>query len=64
MEPYKELNKYSRNMGYKGPYGRGASETQAKYIIPDMLARAIQQDVESAVSWAAQELKLAYAGKV
>ncbi len=60
MEPYKELSKYGRNMGYKGPYGRGASETQAKYIIADMLARAIQSDVESAISWAEGELKLAY----
>jgi multiple sugar transport system substrate-binding protein len=63
MEPYKELNKYGRNMGYKGPYGRGASEAQAKYIVADMLARAIQQDVDSAVKWAAQELKLSYEGK-
>jgi multiple sugar transport system substrate-binding protein len=63
MEPYKELNKYGRNMGYKGPYGRGASEAQAKYIIADMLARSIQQDVESAVKWGEQELKLAYQGK-
>lgn len=63
MEPYKELSKYGRNMGYKGPYGRGASETQAKYIIADMLARSIQQDVESAVTWAENELNLAYAKK-
>ena len=63
MEPYKELSKYGRNMGYKGAYSRGASEAQAKYIIVDMLARAIQQDVESAITWAESELKLVYAAK-
>jgi len=63
MEPYKELNKYGRNMGYKGPYGRGASEVQSKYIIADMLARAIRDDPDSAVKWAAQEMTLAYQAK-
>lgn len=60
MEPYKECNKYARNMGYKGPFNRGSAEVQAKYIIADMLARGIQQDPESAVKWAENELKLIY----
>src|SRR5262249_36568308 len=33
MEPYKDLTKYGRNMGYKGAYNRASSEVQAKYII-------------------------------
>jgi len=60
MEPYSQLSKYGRNMGYKGPYGRAASETQAKYIIADLISRAIQTDVESAITWAESELKLIY----
>jgi multiple sugar transport system substrate-binding protein len=64
LEPFKDLTRYGRNMGYKGPYNRGASEVQAKYIITDMFARAIQQDVESAVKWCEGELKLVYQAKV
>ncbi len=60
MEPYKECNKYARNMGFKGPFNRGSAEVQAKYIMADMLARGIQQDPESAVSWAESEMKLIY----
>jgi multiple sugar transport system substrate-binding protein len=63
LEPFNQLSKYGRNMGFHGSYNRKASEVQAKYIIADMFARGIQQDVESAVKWAEGELKLVYAEK-
>jgi multiple sugar transport system substrate-binding protein len=60
MTPFKDLSRYGRSLGYKGPYGRGASEVQAKYIVADMLARGIKEGADSAVAWAEQEMKLAY----
>jgi multiple sugar transport system substrate-binding protein len=60
MTPFKDLNRYGRSMGYKGPYGRGASQVQAKYIVADMLARGVKDGADSAVAWAEQEMKLAY----
>ncbi len=60
LEPFRDLPKYGRNMGWKGPFGKGASEVQAKYIIPDMIARAIKDGTESAVAWAEKEMKLIY----
>ena len=63
MEPYKDLTKYGRTMGWKGPYGRGASEVQAKYLIADMMARSLNDGSDSAMKWAEAEMKLVYANK-
>ncbi|HUJ76461.1 MAG TPA: extracellular solute-binding protein [bacterium] len=63
MKPFRELAKFGRNLGYAGPYGRAASEAQAKYIIADMLARGIKGDTPSAIAWAEKELKLVYEAK-
>lgn len=60
MTPYRDLSRYGRSMGYKGPYGRGASEVQAKYLVADMLARGIKEGTDSAIAWAEPEMKLAY----
>lgn len=60
MEPYKELTKYGRNMGYKGVYNRASSEVQAKYLIADMMARSLKDGSDSAMKWAESEMKLVY----
>ncbi|HEX7926648.1 MAG TPA: hypothetical protein VF678_03590, partial [bacterium] len=60
MEPYKDLTKYGRSMGWRGPFGRGASEVQAKYLIADMMARSLKDGSDSAMKWAESEMKLVY----
>jgi multiple sugar transport system substrate-binding protein len=60
MEPYKELSKYGRNMGYKGPYNRASSEVQAKYLVADMIARSLKDGSDAAMKWAESEMKLVY----
>jgi multiple sugar transport system substrate-binding protein len=60
MSAYKDLSRYGRSMGFKGPYGRGASEVQVKYIVADMLAQGINDGADSAVAWAEREMKLTY----
>jgi multiple sugar transport system substrate-binding protein len=60
IEPFREVGKFARNMGFKGQNNRPSSEVQNKYIIADMLARSIKDDPESAVKWAEGELKLVY----
>lgn len=54
---------YGRNFGWPGPFGRKASEVQAKYIIVDMYAKAVQgASIDEAVGWAEKELKNVYGG--
>jgi multiple sugar transport system substrate-binding protein len=60
MEPYRDLAKYGRNPGYKGPYNRAAYYAQAKYLIADMMARSIQEGSDAAMKWAESEMKLVY----
>jgi multiple sugar transport system substrate-binding protein len=60
MEPYKDLTKYGRNMGYKGVFNRASVEVQAKYVIVDMLARSVQEGSDAAMQWAEKEMKLVY----
>jgi multiple sugar transport system substrate-binding protein len=38
---YGDIGKYGRNFGYAGPFDRKASEVQAKYIMVDLFAKAV-----------------------
>ena len=50
-----------RSYGWPGPFGRAASEVQSKYIVVDMLARAVQgESADVAAAWAEKELKNVY----
>ena len=50
-----------RGIGSPGPPSPKAGLAQAKYIIVDMLARAVQgESPEAAVAWAENELKQVY----
>ncbi len=60
MEPYKDLARYGRSMGYKGTYNRASSEVQAKYIVVDMLARSVRDGSNAALRWGENELKRVY----
>ncbi|MDH4248944.1 MAG: extracellular solute-binding protein, partial [Deltaproteobacteria bacterium] len=63
LEPFRLNAKYGRNMGYSGPYGREASEVQAKYIIIDLFARVAKGDsVQSSIDAAEKALKEVYGG--
>lgn len=59
---YRDIAQYGRSPGYAGAYDRLASEVQAKYIVVDLFARAVQgtDTPEEAVAWAEQELKIVY----
>jgi multiple sugar transport system substrate-binding protein len=59
---YRDMAKYGRLPGWPGPFNRLASEVQAKYIIVDLFAKAVQgtDTAESAVSWAEKELQNVY----
>jgi multiple sugar transport system substrate-binding protein len=58
---YRDMAKYGRLFGWPGPYNRLASEVQAKYIIIDLFAKAVQGETpQSAVAWAEKELKNVY----
>lgn len=60
--PYKDIAKYGRALGYEGPASLAAAEVQAKYIVVDMYARAVQGEApEAAVRWAEDEMKPIYA---
>jgi multiple sugar transport system substrate-binding protein len=59
---FKGAGKISRAPGHAGPFNQKAGLAQSKYIIVDMFAKAVQGDSpESAVAWAENELKQAYA---
>ena len=58
---YRDAARYSRSYGWPGPFGRAASEVQSKYIVVDMLARAVQgESADVAAAWAEKELKNVY----
>jgi ABC-type glycerol-3-phosphate transport system substrate-binding protein len=42
LEPFKEIPKTGRMVGYAGPPSQKAAEVRTKYIIVDMYAKAIQ----------------------
>jgi len=59
---FRDMAKYGRLFGWPGPYNRLASEVQAKYIVIDLFAKAVQgtDTPESAVAWAEKELRNVY----
>lgn len=58
---FREVPKYGRNAGYKGPYNRQSAEVWAKYIIVDLFAKVVKgEPPKSAIAWAEQELKNVY----
>jgi multiple sugar transport system substrate-binding protein len=58
---FRELPKYGRSAGYKGPYNRQAAEVWAKYIIVDLFAKVVQgESPKSSIASAEQELKNVY----
>ncbi len=62
LEPFRDLPRKGRLMGYAGPPNRASAEAQTKYIIVDMYAKAVQgMPAEDAVKWAHEELVKIYA---
>lgn len=58
---FRDMGKYGRCFGYAGPYDRNASEIQAKYVIGDMFAKAVQgESTKSVIAWTEKELKNVY----
>jgi multiple sugar transport system substrate-binding protein len=58
---FRDTIKDARHLGYAGPPDAKASEAQAKYIIVDMFAKAIQGTApEESLKWATDELKKIY----
>jgi multiple sugar transport system substrate-binding protein len=61
IAPFKENAKYGRNFGWPGPFGRAAAEVQAKYIIVDLFASAVQgKPTSEVIARAESELKQVY----
>jgi multiple sugar transport system substrate-binding protein len=63
LAPYPAVSDYSRNKGYAGPANQKAAEANARYIIVNTLAQAIQSgDAASAVQQAEMQLQRIYEG--
>ena len=61
VQKLKDAAALGRAPGWPGPYNQQAGLAQAKYIVVDMFARAVQGDSpEAAVAWAENELKQVY----
>jgi multiple sugar transport system substrate-binding protein len=61
LKPFKDIPKFAVPQGWPAPFDRRASEAEAKYIIVDMFARAVQgESVDAAIKFAESELKLIY----
>jgi multiple sugar transport system substrate-binding protein len=61
MSVYRNVGKYGRSIGYAGPPTRKAAMAQAKYIIVDTLAKAVQSgDAKGSVKWGADQLERVY----
>jgi multiple sugar transport system substrate-binding protein len=61
LKPFKEIPSIAVHQGWPAPADRRASESEAKYIIVDMFARAVKGDsIDSVVKFAENELKLVY----
>ena len=61
LEPFKNIPKTGRMVGYAGPPNQKAAEVRTKYIIVDMYAKAIQgAAAEETVKWAHDELVKIY----
>jgi multiple sugar transport system substrate-binding protein len=62
LEPFKNIPKTGRMVGFAGPPNQKAAEVRTKYIIVDMYAKAIQgMAPEESVKWAHDELVKIYA---
>jgi multiple sugar transport system substrate-binding protein len=63
LAPYPAVSDYSRNKGYAGPANQKAAEANARYVIVNMFAQAIQSgDAAGAVQQAEAQLQRIYAG--
>ena len=63
LAPYPAVSDYSRNKGYAGPANQKAAEANARYIIVNTLAQAIQSgDAAGAVQQAEAQLQRIYSG--
>jgi len=61
LEPFKNIPKTGRMVGYAGPPNQKAAEVRTKYIIVDMYAKAIQgMAAEDSVKSATDELLKIY----
>jgi multiple sugar transport system substrate-binding protein len=58
---FKSVGPATRTPGFAGPYSARATLAQARYIVVDMFARAVQGETpEAAVAWAESELERVY----
>jgi multiple sugar transport system substrate-binding protein len=63
LAPYPAVSDYSRNKGYAGPANQKAAEANARYVIVNMFAQAIQSgDAAGAVQQAETQLQRIYGG--
>ena len=63
LAPYPAVSDYSRNKGYAGPANQKAAEANARYVIVNMFAQAIQSgDAAGAVQQAEAQLQRIYGG--
>ncbi len=61
LEPFKNIPKTGRMVGYAGPPNQKAAEVRTKYIIVDMYAKAIQgMAPDESVKWATDEITKVY----
>jgi multiple sugar transport system substrate-binding protein len=62
--PFKESLKTSRLHGWPGPAGAALSESNAKYVLVDMFAKACRGDAtKDVIATAAAQLKQIYKAK-
>jgi multiple sugar transport system substrate-binding protein len=56
-----EYGRIARTLGFPGPPTRAAEEVQARFIIPDMFARAVTgASLQEAIEWAEAEISAIY----
>jgi len=56
-----DFDAYAKSTGYPGPPTAAAGEVESNWIVPLMVARAVQdRNVEAAVDWAAQRVQSIY----
>ncbi len=61
ITPNRNVAKYGRNIGYAGPPSRKAAIAQAKYIVVDAFAKAVQSgDAKGSIQWGADQLERIY----
>jgi multiple sugar transport system substrate-binding protein len=61
LQVFRQAARQARMLGYPGPASAKATESYTKYVVVDMLAKAVQgTKAEDAVKWAEGELKKIY----